>query len=184
MIRLLLLFFLVFQHGETHQGKYFFTNSGKVSFRSEASQELIKASSQKLNGLLDSEKKTFAFKVDIQSFDGFNNPVQKTHFNEKYMESEKYPEAIFNGKIIEDINMDQDGTTIVRAKGKLTVHGKEQERIIKASIQIHGEQAHIESHFTILLADHNIKVPRVVHEKIATEIAVDITADLKRKQIN
>ena len=184
MIRILSILLVLLQTGDVHPGRYFFTNSGTVSFRSEASQELIKATSHNLSGLIDAEKKSFAFKMAIQSFDGFNNAVQKEHFNEKYLESERYPEAFFNGKIIEEIDFEKDGTANIRAKGKLSIHGIEQERIIKATITIHGAMMHISSHFTVLLADHNIKVPRVVHEKIATEISVEISADLKRKEIN
>jgi len=60
--------------------------------------------------------------------------LQKEHFNENYLESDKYPEASFKGKIIEDIDLDKDGEYEVRAKGELTIHGIMQERIIKANI--------------------------------------------------
>jgi hypothetical protein len=86
------------------------TNAGKISFQSDAPYELIKASSNHLSGALDLSKKEFAFKVRMETFEGFNSALQREHFNENYMESNKYPEARFTGKIIEDVNYNEDGT--------------------------------------------------------------------------
>jgi hypothetical protein len=77
--------------------------SGEIHFSSEAPQELISASSKKLKGALDTRNRTFAFKIDIATFVGFNNPLQRDHFNENYMESNIYPAASYKGKIIEDM---------------------------------------------------------------------------------
>src|SRR5258706_14622796 len=66
------------------------TINGKISFKSEAPLELIRASSDQLIGLLDNDKKNFSFKINIRSFQGFNSPLQKEHFNENYLESDKY----------------------------------------------------------------------------------------------
>src|SRR3954463_10509801 len=86
------------------QGSQIFSvKTGKISFKSEAPFETIRATSEDLKGLLEIEKKLFAFKVRMDSFDGFNSGLQKEHFNENYLESNKFPEAVFNGKIIEDV---------------------------------------------------------------------------------
>jgi hypothetical protein len=53
----------------------------------------------------------------MRSFQGFNSPLQKEHFNENYVESDKFPEASFKGKIIEDQDLTVDGTYELRAKG-------------------------------------------------------------------
>lgn len=182
MFRTLLLctVFLVLT-ASTPSVSYYYTNNGLVSFRSEAPQELISATSTELNGLIDGDKKQFVFKVILSTFRGFNSALQREHFNEKYLETEKYPEAIFTGKIIEDINFDQDGTYIIRAKGKLTLHGVDQERIIKSTLIIRNHVLTIESKFNILLVDHNIKVPKVVHEKVASEISIEIKTEMRRK---
>src|SRR3954468_5948319 len=87
---------------------YYYTNSGTIEFQSDASEELIKASSNALRTLMDIDKRTFVFKLSIRSFHGFNSALQQEHFNEKYLESEKYPEATFSGKIIEDIDFTKD----------------------------------------------------------------------------
>lgn len=115
------------------QSRYI-TSRGEISFTSEAPLEVIKAQSKELKGPFDADKKTFAFTVPVKSFEGFNSPLQREHFNENYMESTQYDKATFNGKIIEQIDFTKDGEYEVRAKGKLNVHGIEQERIIKATI--------------------------------------------------
>ncbi len=157
------------------------TNNGYVSFRSDAPQEIISAKSNQLRGILDISKKVFVFKVTLNTFEGFNSGLQREHFNDKFLETEVYPEVIFSGKIIEDVNFENEGSFTLRAKGKLSIHGIEQERIVKVSVTIKNNIIYIESKFNILLADHSIKVPKVVHEKIASEIGIDVKAELKPK---
>ncbi len=162
------------------ENNLYYAKDGLISFRSEAQQELIKASSSHMVGIIDPEKRTYVFKVVIRTFQGFNSALQIEHFNEKYLESEKYPEALFTGKIIEDYDLNVDGNYEVRAKGKLKIHGVEMERIIRCRVISKNYHLFIDSHFTILLSDHDIKIPRVVHEKVANEIKVEIKAELIR----
>jgi hypothetical protein len=151
---------------------------GTVHFSSTAPLELISADSRELKGALSAEKKTFAFKIPITSFRGFNSPLQREHFNENYMESELYPDATFTGKIIEDLNLANEGEYKVRAKGKLRIHNIEQERIINVSIANNGNQLSFHAGFAISLIDHNIKIPRVVYDKLAPDIQVRVSGTL------
>lgn len=153
-------------------------SKGKIHFRSNAPLEIIEARSTRLRGVIDPGNQNFAWTVEINSFDGFNSPLQREHFNENYMESSKYPSATFSGKIIEKINFEQDGSYPVRAKGKLVIHGIEQERIIKGTLEIKGRKLRIEAMFSVPLTDHNITIPKIVHQKIAEEIVVNVEADL------
>ena len=156
-------------------------NSGNITFRSDAPLELIKASSNDLKGIFNAEKKQFAFTLNVNTFKGFNSSLQQEHFNENYLESNKYPRASFEGKIIEDVDLKKTGYYNIRAKGNLTVHGVTQERIIKCELNIKNNIVSVKSNFTILLADHNITIPKVVHEKLASEIKVEIKADMIEK---
>lgn len=160
----------------------FQVTTGSVLFHSDARQELIKATSSELRGVVDIQKKLFAFRLTVSSFIGFNNQVQKEHFDENYMETGLFPEATYSGKIIEDIDLTKDGVYDVRAKGKLKIHGVEQERIIKARIVVKDMRIIIDSEFTVELADHGIKIPRVVYEKLAPEINVSVHAVLIRSK--
>jgi hypothetical protein len=76
------------------------------------------------------------------------------------MESNKYPDASFTGKIIEEDDLNVTGTYQVRAKGILVVHGVEQERIIKSTIRMNKGKVSLNSVFSVLLTDHGIKIPR------------------------
>jgi polyisoprenoid-binding protein YceI len=156
--------------------KLYEVNEGSVYFRSDAPLELIEASSTELKGLINAEERTFAFSVPMSSFEGFNSPLQRVHFNENYMESKQYPNATFSGKIIENINFTKDGLYTVRAKGQLNVHGVKRERIIRSELQVQEGQIEVRADFTVLLAEHDISIPKIVHQKIAEEIAVEIRA--------
>src|SRR5687767_1384408 len=82
----------------------FNTNKGVISFKSNADLELISGFSENVRGLLDVNSYQFAFTIDVNSFKGFNNELQREHFLEKYMEVDKYANAYFSGKIIEQID--------------------------------------------------------------------------------
>jgi len=151
---------------------------GRILFRSNAPLEIIEARSTRLRGVIDPANQNFAWTVEVASFEGFNSPLQREHFNENYMESSKFSQATFTGKIIEKIDFEQDGSYPVRAKGKFLVHGVEQERIIKGTLEIKGKKLRIQATFTVPLTDHNITIPKIVHQKIAEEIIVTMEADL------
>ena len=157
----------------------FNTKSGKVSFVSDAPLEIIKASSGKLAGIINTKDKSFVFKVSMRSFNGFNSPLQKIHFNENYIESDKYPNAKFKGKIIEDINFSKDGTYKIRAKGKFSIHGVEQSKTIRCKMTIKGKEIRVSSTFRVNLENHDIKIPTIVNQKLAEVITVKIKTILK-----
>lgn len=179
MLRILFCLMMLLPLAGFSQADVYEVKSGEIHFFSEAPKELISASSKNLKGFLDISRKTFAFKIDIPSFVGFNNPLQRGHFNENYMESTVYPHATFKGKIIEDVDFGKEGNYDIRAKGKLNIHGVEQERIIKVMLSIRKGKLTAKSDFTVLLSDHNIKIPRVVNDKLSPEIKVTVDASLQ-----
>ncbi|MCB0651812.1 MAG: YceI family protein [Saprospiraceae bacterium] len=170
---------LLFSSFSSQDEKVFRVSDGNVHFLSEAPLEIIKASSTELKGALDTEKGTFAFSVSLKSFEGFNSPLQKVHFNENYIESNRFPATTFAGKLIEKYDLSQDGTYSVRAKGKFTVHGITQERIIKSQVVVKSGKINIQASFTVLLEDHDIEIPKIVFQKIAEEIKVTLEANLQ-----
>ncbi|MEO7987957.1 MAG: YceI family protein [Chryseolinea sp.] len=152
-----------------------------IQFTSNAELEVIKASSDQVQGLIEPSTNKFAFSVRIISFKGFNSELQRVHFNEKYLESERFPTASFSGKIIEELDLTKDGTYDVRAKGELDIHGVKQTRIIKSSLTVSGGKVSITSKFNLPLSDHDITIPKIVGQKIATEIEVIFTATMVLK---
>ncbi len=175
MLRLkhLVLITLLFSALTGHSQKYTATK-GEITFTSNAVLELIKATSSKVQGVLDTSTEQFAFLVKMQSFEGFNSNLQREHFNEKYMESDKFYDATFTGKLQEDIDFTKDGTYDVTAKGTLVVHGKKQPRTIPGKITIEKGKVNINAEFKVLLADHDIKIPTIISEKVATEIYIKL----------
>jgi len=177
---LLTAMFSSFAAAQTPAGTYAIKKS-LVSFHSNAKMELIKASSTELKGVIDADKRIFAFSVTMKSFDGFNSPLQKEHFNENYLESDKFPTASFTGHIIEEDDFTKDGTYNIRAKGRFTVHGVEQERILQGDLTVKNGVIKLDCIFTVFLAEHDIKIPRIVHEKLASEIKVIVNAEFTKK---
>jgi hypothetical protein len=152
-----------------------------ISFHSNTRSELIKASSTALKGIIDMEKRTFAFSVAMKTFEGFNSPLQKEHFHENYMESDKFSTASFSGHIIEEDDFTKDGIYNIRAKGKFSIHGVEQERILQGDLVVKSNVIKLNCIFTVFLSEHDIKIPRIVHEKLASEIKVMVSADFIKK---
>lgn len=158
--------------------KIYSTQTGTITFRSEAPLEIISASSKKMEGLIDALALSFAFTVPIRSFEGFNNGLQQQHFYENYLETDKYPTASYSGKIIEHLDITKPGTYQVRAKGQLNIHGRSKERILKVELISTGSEIKISSEFLVPLIDHQIEVPRIVNQKIAQEINVSVKGTL------
>lgn len=182
VIRMLMVPVLVLLINTTVAQNIYVVSKGSISFNSNAPNEIIKAASDNLQGILDIENKVFAFKIDMSSFQGFNSPLQKEHFNENYMESHIYPEALFSGKIIENVNLRENGNYQVRAKGKLDIHGISKERILYIDIIVKGDAIKAASDFKVLLSDHDIKIPRVVYDKLATEVNVNMSTSLQLRK--
>ncbi|GAB4323667.1 MAG: hypothetical protein Kow00127_16330 [Bacteroidales bacterium] len=162
-------------------GSIYRTDSGYVSFVSKAPLEIISAESNQLKGVVDHTGRSFAFRVKVTTLEGFNSPLQREHFNENYLESERFPDATFNGVIIEDAIPGEDWIT-VRARGSFQVHGITRERIIPCKIRIKNGKLQIHSRFTVLLNDHDIPIPKLVSEKIADEIEVTVRGTLTPMQ--
>jgi len=148
--------------------------NGVVSFFSDAPLELIKAKNGSLSGVLNITDRSFSFQVPTKTFEGFNTSLQRVHFNEDYMETELFPYSTFKGKIIEEVDLSVPGEYKIRAKGKLVIHGVEIDRIVRCDLTVMTDKIDVNADFTILIADHNISIPSILNQKIATEIKVDV----------
>jgi hypothetical protein len=152
---------------------------GSIRFSSVAPMETIRGTSEQLKGLINAVNRTFAFTVYNHTIKGFNSQLQQEHFYENYIEADRYPKSFFEGKIIEHVDFSKDGEYTIRAKGIMNIHGVPRERIIKSTLQIRNGIIFIKARFTILLEDHAIKIPRIVFQKIANEITIDVEAELR-----
>lgn len=151
-------------------------SKSSVRFVSDAPMERIEASTTQTDGILDVKERSFAIQVPIRTFEGFNSPLQREHFNENYLEVDLFPLATFTGRMIEAADLGKFATYKVRAKGNLTVHGVERERIIECLVVVNAEGIRVTTAFDIVLAEHDIRVPRVVQQKVSprTQVSIDL----------
>lgn len=166
--------------GEVHAQRYFVRKS-TITFISDAPVERIEAVSIRLKGVIDLSVRTFAFSVPTNSFTGFNSQLQEEHFQENYVESEKYPNSTFTGKIIDEFDPAVPGKYSVRTKGIFTIRGVARERILKGVIEVKPEGLFLNVEFSLLLDDYAIRIPRVVYQKIAPEVTVKMKATLTQE---
>jgi hypothetical protein len=90
------------------------------------------------------------------------------------MESDLYATSTFKGRIIEEVDLSKPGVYKIRAKGKLTIHGVENDRIIRCDLKVNSAKIEVIADFTVFLTDHNIKIPSIVKQKISEEIKVGL----------
>lgn len=176
IILLLSVFLMVALTVSSFQTKpyIFICRNGQADFLSDAPLEMIKASTKSLSGVININDRSFSFLIPTKTFEGFNSSLQKVHFNEDYMETEKYPNSTFKGKIIEEVDLSKPGEYKIRAKGKMNIHGIENDRIVRCDLTVSGNKIDVKADFTVFLADHNITIPSIVNKKIAEEIKLSI----------
>lgn len=159
----------------------FSDDSVKINFFSSAPLEDISAENNVARAILDGSSGEIAVLVRIERFE-FRKRLMQKHFNEQYMESEKYPEATFTGRIIDfDItDLDEDARDYV-VRGKLELHGIEKDFEETATISGNEKEINGKAEFYVLLDDYNIKIPRMLIKNIAERIRVNIDMKLQKR---
>ncbi|MTI31868.1 YceI family protein [Cytophagales bacterium RKSG123] len=147
------------------------TKNGHISFYSEAPLEKIEAETNMASSVFDRETKQIAFVVPISSFQ-FEKPLMQEHFNENYMETEKYPTSTFKGRVKGYV--EEKGKQEVVAEGELNIHGVSRKVNIPGTLEQKEDSIFIQASFMTLLKDHKIKIPKLVFLKIAEEIEVKV----------
>ena len=155
----------------TCYGQLYMTKAGQTSFFSETPLENINAVNNQVLVILSTANSEIAIKMQQRGFH-FPNKLMEEHFNENYMETEKYPFAVFTGKIKEPVDYSKDGSYSVSVDGILDMHGVKQSRTIKGQLAITNGQITITCGFDVKLTDHKIEVPTLVLAKIAESISV------------
>ncbi|MEM6262018.1 MAG: YceI family protein [Bacteroidota bacterium] len=151
-------------------------------FFSETPVEDIKATSTRLIGAMNLSTNDIVFQVPMRSF-RFKKSLMEEHFNENYMESDKYPKGTFKGKLLTPIDLSTPGTYPVKAKGTFEVHGVAQEREFEGTVQVFDDKTYrLTSVFMVKLVDHDIKVPKIVIKSIAEEIEVTMIGNFAPRE--
>ena len=150
-----------------------------VHFFSETPIENIEAQLNDAVGLLNTETSEFVFQVNIQSFT-FKKSLMQEHFNENYMESSKYPKAVFKGNVVGDVTYAKAGSYVVSLNGEMTIHGKQNKVNIPATIQVSKDGLVVlESMFIVKPTDYDVEIPSMVITKIAKELEVKVKSTLR-----
>ncbi|MFN8344497.1 MAG: YceI family protein [Spirosomataceae bacterium] len=147
------------------------TATGETTFHSETPMEDIKAVNKFGQSILNTATNDIVVQMNMKQFD-FPNKLMQEHFNENYIESDKYPKAIFKGKINEKIDFTKSGTYEVSATGDFTLHGVTKNRTFKGKLTVNQGSLSIATDFEVALVDHKIEVPQIVFVKIAQIIKV------------
>jgi polyisoprenoid-binding protein YceI len=158
-----------------------FTKTGTIRFEANTPLENIDATSNKGTAVIDLASGKIEVKMLVKTFK-FQKALMEEHFNENYMESLKFPDAVFVGDItdVKTINLTQNGTYKVNVKGKLTMHGVTKDVTAPGSVTVKGGTiADAKANFKVLVADYNITIPSAVRDKIAKEAKIDVSFNMQ-----
>ena len=162
------------------QGR-FLTKNGKIYFdcTTPSSPEKIDGTNDKATSVIDASTGAIEFALLMKAF-AFEKALMQEHFNENYVESDKFPKATFKGNItnMSSINLSKDGTYPATVKGQMTLHGETKEVTAPGTITVKGGAiTAAKSEFKLLLSDLKVEIPSVVADKVAKEakISVDLT---------
>jgi hypothetical protein len=163
---------------EAALGQKFKSEKGLISFFSDGIIEDIAADNAGVGTLFNSNTGELVFIVPIKEFK-FQKSLMREHFNEKYMETDKFPKSTFQGKLV-GYEMGVTGEQKVKAVGKLTLHGVTKDIEVPGILEVNGDRAVMKSKFKIKLKDFNIKIPTIVWQNIAEEVDVKIDFTYKK----
>jgi polyisoprenoid-binding protein YceI len=154
----------------------YMTRNGYIGFYSHTALEDIKADNNQVASVLDITTGGIVFQVLIKSFK-FDKALMEEHFNENYLESEKFPKATFNGKIanLADMDFSKNGTYDVTVEGDLTIHGVTNKVSSKGSLEVKPDGIYASSKFNLIPEDYKIEIPGIVRNNIAKSMEITVT---------
>ncbi len=156
------------------------TKNGKVSFEASVPAfEEVKAKNDGVTCVINTKTGEIASLILVKGF-RFKTALMEEHFNENYIESDKYPKSTFRGKID---NFDMSKLTAsgkdFTIKGKLELHGKSKDITITANIKKTADGVSLTSDFYVNTDDYGIEIPSVVSKKVAKKVAVKLDFTMK-----
>lgn len=168
----------LFVLGTSAQAQKFESSKSYIKFYSSAPMEDIEATNETVKSIIDLDKGEMVYSVKIKDFQ-FEKSLMQEHFNENYLESEKYPKSTFSG-IIKNWNK-QEGEQEVVVAGKLSIHGITKEVEISGKINYSGDQVTVYAKFPVELKDYKVKIPKALFYNIAE--SVEVTVDFEYKKL-
>lgn len=164
------------------QAQKFFTKNGTIGFdaTSPSSPERIEGKNRSATCVLDIKSGAIQFAVLMKGF-AFERALMEEHFNENYVESNKFPRAEFRGKVkdIGQVDLGKDGTYSVKVKGDLTMHGKTKEVETTGKLTVKGGKVSANGAFTVKLSDFDISIPGLVADKVSKTASISVDCALE-----
>ncbi len=178
MKKIFLLAFLII--GFQSKAQLFMTTTGEVSFFSKTPMEDIDAVNKSVSSIINTATNEVAVQMRITNF-VFPNKLMQEHFNENYLESEKFPSATFKGKIKESVDLTVPGTYAISSSGSATIHGVTRPIELKGTIVSTGTSLALTCQFEVRLEDYKVRIPKIVFAKIAEVIKVSSKMNYTKK---
>lgn len=176
-LRLNFLLWLIPFVADAAYGQRYVVESGSIAFFSKATIEDIRSENKKVSSIFSVSTGNVAFSVPIRGFQ-FEKHLMQEHFNDKYLESHRFPTATFTG-MITGFDQNKSGVQDVRAHGRLTIHGVVQDIDVPGTFQNNNGKIILKSDFKLKLADYGVKIPQLLWQNIAE--VVDVTINLTYK---
>jgi hypothetical protein len=178
MVKRALFFLIASVLTSSLHAQIYMAKSSDISFSAPTPIEDIAATNTATKPLLNTATGDLQMKIAMTAFI-FEKPLMQEHFNENYVESEKFPYAFFKGKLNDKIDFTKDGEYKTTATGKLTIHGVEKDRTIDGIIKVKGTEVTLTAVFKVAFADHGIIIPALYSGVIPPEAEVKINAQLE-----
>jgi len=159
----------------TANAQKYMTRNGYIGFFSGTPIEDIKADNNQVASVIDISTGEIVFQVLIKSFK-FAKALMEEHFNENYLESEKFPKSTFKGKItnLAAVDFSKPGQYEVIVEGDLNIHDVTNKVSVTGSIEVIPGGINANSKFNVVPEDYKIKIPAIVRENIAKIIEVTV----------
>jgi len=154
---------------------------GWVEFYSTTPVETIQAVTKTAVSSLDPSTGKLSIRMRNTTFE-FANKLMQEHFNENYMESEKFPVSGFDGfvKSLDTAGLNSGKKIFVNVEGSLEVHGVKKPRTIPATLwKLSDGSVKGECVFPVKMAEHDIKIPSLLTKKFTEEMRVTAKFDWK-----
>lgn len=175
-----IIMMLLFFNGFGFAQDKLITKTGTITFEASVpSFEEVKAKNSGVSCVLNTKTGEIASLALMKGF-RFKVALMEEHFNENYVESDKFPKATFKGKI-ENFDLSKITTTTnnYTIKGKLELHGKLKDIVITAKIKKGKDGIEIVSDFNVNTDDFDIEIPSVVSKKVTKKVNVQFEFVLK-----
>ncbi len=154
----------------------YFTKTGNVAFQAGTALEDIDGANKSTTSVFDAITGQIEFALLVKGFE-FKSALMMEHFNENYLESNKYPKSVFKGKIvnIDKVNFKKTGEYPVTVKGILEMHGVTKEIETSGVFKVlNDETVTSTATFTITLEDYKIAIPGLVKDKISKTAKITV----------